>query len=136
VDPCLGGGDSQSASVGFVPEPGKPPAQQPAPLGSAQTAVLERLLKAGFGFASFEHLERYPAVEKDGFAALLDPTGGRLEIFGQPGYRMGAALGVLIERAGKKVFVWKEQSVEATPELLEAYARFRQELEELLAPQA
>jgi hypothetical protein len=120
----------------LMPEQGKPPAAQPAPLGAAQRAVLERLSKAGFGFMSFPLLERYPAVEKDGFAALLDPTSGRLEIFGQPGLRMGAALGVLIERAGKKVFVWKEQTVEATPELLDAYARFQRELEELLAPQA
>lgn len=118
-----------------MPDEGKP-AAQPVPLEVTQRAVLERLLKAGFGFVSFEHLERYPAVEKDGFAALLDPTGGRLEIFGQPGLRMGAALGVLTERAGKKVFIWKEQTVEATPELLDAYARFRRELDEMLAPQA
>ncbi len=98
--------------------------------------ALERLSKAGFGFVSFPLLERYPAVERNGFAALLDPSGGRLQIFGQPGYRMGGALGVLVEREGKKLFVFKEQSVEATPELLEAFGRFRRELEELLAPQA
>lgn len=116
-------------------EPGMPPASSPAELNSAQRAALERLLRAGFRFLSFEHLERYPAVEKGGFAALLDPSGGRLEIFGQPGYCMGGALGMLVEQAGKQVFVWKQQTVEATPKLLEAYAAFQRELAKLLAPQ-
>ena len=43
-----------------------------------QIARLERLLRAGFKFVTFEHLERYLAVEKKGFVALLDVSGEKV----------------------------------------------------------
>jgi hypothetical protein len=47
---------------------------------------------------------------------------------------MGEGIGMLVRQGGRQAFVWKELAVEATPELLEAYERFRQELQGLLIP--
>lgn len=98
----------------------------------SQIAKLERLLKAGFKFVTFERFARYPAVEKGGFVALLDTAQGEIRVFGQVGYRIGEGIGVLVERAAERVFVWKSESVKATPELLKAYDDFRTELKQNL----
>ena len=101
-------------------------------LAPAQIATLERLAAAGFKFVTIPHVERYLGVEKEGFAALLEPMEGRLRVFGQVGLRMGEGIGMLIERGPGKAFVWKQESVATTPELLAGYERFRAELRGLL----
>lgn len=105
-------------------------------LNPTQIATLERFLRAGFTFVTLERYARYLGVEKNDFIALLDPTGGKLTVFSQVGYRMGDAIGMLVERGEGKAFVWKEQAVDATPELLVAYERFKRELEKLLHPES
>ena len=105
----------------------------PPTLTAAQVACLERLLNAGFQFITFEQFARYPAVEKAGFVALLDISRRRVLQFGSVGYHLGNGIGVLIERAGGRAFVWKNESVEATPDLLAAYESVKKELSELLA---
>jgi hypothetical protein len=102
-------------------------------LHPAQVARLEGLLKAGFRFVTFEQFARYPGVEKAGFVALLDISGDKVRQFGSLGYHLGNGIGVLIERGGGKTFVWKNESADATPELLATYAAVKQELELLLA---
>ena len=104
----------------------------PSSLTAAQVACLERLLKAGFQFISFEQFARYPAVEKSGFVALLDISRGRVQQFGTVGYHLGSGVGVLIERESGKSFVWKKEAVPATPELLATYENVKRELSELL----
>ncbi len=104
-------------------------------LTPAQVAVLERFLQTGFRFVTLEHVERYLAVEKEGFVALLDPCADRLKLFGQVGYRMGRGIGMLVERRAGKAFVWKRESVVASPKLLAAYERFRNEVSALLGGQ-
>src|ERR1017187_10287727 len=94
--------------------------------------VLERLLLAGFKCVTFERFARYPAVEKDGFVALLDLAGERVRRFGVTGYHLGEGIGMLLERGSGRFFVWKDQSVSATPGLLVSYAQFNQELDGLL----
>lgn len=101
-------------------------------LTRGQAAVLEKLLRAGFKLVTLERFARYPAVEKGGMIALLDISRGMVRIFGQAGYRMGEGIGMLVERAGGKSFVCHEHSVPASLELLEAYRRFRDELNRLL----
>ena len=103
------------------------------PLTPAQVARLETLLKAGYQFTNFEQFARYPGVEKAGFVALLDVSGASVRQFGSVGYHLGNGIGVLIECAGGKAFVCKNQSVEATPELLATYASVKRELAGLLA---
>ena len=102
------------------------------PLRPAQIARLESLLKAGYHFITFEQFSRYPAVEKEGFVALLDISGEGVRLFGSVGYHLGNGIAVLVERAGGKAFVWKRESIEATPELLAAYAQVKKELAGLL----
>jgi hypothetical protein len=113
--------------VGIVPE------VSPSALTPALVARLESLLKAGFQFVTFEQFARYPGVEKAGFVALLDISGEKVRQFGSLGYHLGGGIGVLIERAGRKVFVWKNEVAEATPELLATYVGVKQELDDLLA---
>lgn len=108
------------------------PEVSPPPLTPAQVACLERLLNAGFQFVTFELFARYPAVEKAGFVALLDISAEKPRQFGSMGYHLGNGIGVLIERSGGKSFVWKNESVEATPELLATYEHVKKELAELL----
>ena len=100
-------------------------------LTQGQARVLQKLLQAGFQFASIEHVARHIVVEKAGFIALLDPADGQLRVFGQIGYRLGDGIGVLIEQGTRRAFVWKKESVEATPHLLAAYQRVKNELKEI-----
>jgi len=108
------------------------PEISPPSLTPAQVARLENLLNAGFRFITFEQFARYPAVEKAGFVALLDISGEKVRQFGSVGYHLGSGIGVLIERAEGKAFVWKNEAMEATPELLATYERVKGELAELL----
>ena len=101
-------------------------------LGAAQISALDRLAKAGFKLIAIPHVEHYLAVEKEGFAALLEPTGNGLRVFGQAGYRMAEGLGMLVERPEGKAFVWHGESVVATPDLSTRYEQFRNELKVLL----
>jgi len=57
-------------------------------LSPGQVAVLESLLKAGFRFVTFERYARYLGVERDGFVALLETAGGKVQLFGQVGYHV------------------------------------------------
>lgn len=101
-------------------------------LTQGQIKALEKLFQAGFQFTSLEHITRHLVIEKSGFIALLDPTEGKLTLFGQVGYRVGDGIGMLIEQHARPAFVWKKQEVAATPELLAAYQRVKAELAELL----
>ena len=105
---------------------------QPNDLSPSQVRALESLLQAGFRFVTFERYARYPAVEREGFVALLDVSGGNVKLFGQVGYHVGEGIGVLVEKEQGKAFVWKGQSVVAAPELLVAYERTKAELRRLL----
>ena len=101
-------------------------------LNSSQVARLEKLLRAGFRFIMQERYGGYFGVERDGFVTLIDPGGGKLRLFGQAGYLMADGIGMLVERSNGKAFVWHQDSIPATPALLEKYQRFRAEIEELL----
>lgn len=109
------------------------PDVSPPSLTPAQVARLESLLKAGFQFVTFEQFARYPGVEKAGFVALLDISDDRVRQFGSVGYHLRGGIGVLIERAGGKAFVWKNEIADATPALLASYESVKQELDDLLA---
>ena len=104
----------------------------PSELSPDQVLCLGSLLKAGFRFVTFERYARYPAVEREGFIALLDVSGGKVRLFGQVGYHIGEGIGMLVERGHERAFVWKGQSVTATPELLAGYERTKLDLRRLL----
>jgi hypothetical protein len=97
---------------------------------------LQRLYLAGFELQTFERYPNTVGILRDGCVALLRSAPSGLELIGTPGWRMGEVLGVLVERDGRRVFQAKSETVEATPERLEALQRFRSELTRLLNPVA
>jgi hypothetical protein len=97
---------------------------------------LQRIYLAGFELQTFDRFPKAIGVVRDGCIALLEATPDGLKMIGTPGWRMGEVMGVLVEEAGGKVFRTKSETVEATPERLEALQQFRAELELLLSPTA
>ena len=106
--------------------------EPPNELTPNQVRALESLLQAGFRFVTFERYARYLAVEREGFVALLDVSGGNVKLFGQLGYHVGEGIGMLVEGGQGKAFVCKGRSVTATPELLAGYERTKLDLHRLL----
>ena len=97
---------------------------------------LQRIYLAGFELQTFDRFPKAVGVVRDGCIALLEATPAGLVMIGTPGWRMGEAMGVLVEEGGRHVFRAKSETVDATPERLETLRRFRGELEDLLAPKA
>ena len=87
----------------------------------------------GYAPVAFPMYGNAIGVRRGLFAALLVPDGeAALKIMGEPCYVIGSNLAVQVRRKGREVFVWKEKTVEATPELLEELERFSAELTRLL----
>jgi hypothetical protein len=97
---------------------------------------LQRIYMAGFEMETFDRFPKCIGVVRDGCVALLVPGIDGLQILGTPGWRLGEAIGVLVEKGGRQVFQAKDQIVEATPERLEALDRFRSDLRTLLTSQS
>ena len=100
------------------------------------SAQLQQLYLAGFELQTFERYPQAVGVLRDGCIALLRATPQGLEMIGTPGWRMGEVLGVLVEHDGRPVFQAKAETVEATPERLDALTRFRDELTRILTSAA
>jgi hypothetical protein len=94
---------------------------------------LQRIYLAGFELQTFDRFPRCVGVVRDGCIAMLVPGTDGFQILGTPGWRMGEAIGVLVEKSGRQVFQNKKEIVDATPERLELLARFKDELKSLLA---
>ncbi len=97
---------------------------------------LARLYQSGFDLQTFDRFPRAVGVVRDNCIALLEATPNGLRMIGTPGWRMGDVMGVLTQQGGRQVFQYKSETVEATPERLEALRRFREELQNLLAAAA
>ena len=97
---------------------------------------LQRIYLAGFELETFVRFPKCVGVVRDGCIALLVPSVGGLQMLGTPGWRMGEAIGVLVEKQGRQVFQHKQEFVEATPERLETLRRFREDLRTLLGEPA
>src|SRR6478735_10859140 len=93
---------------------------------------LQRLYVAGFDLQTFERFPRAIGVLRDNCLAFLVPGPDGLQILGNVGWRMGGSLGPLVEREGRKVFVHKQEIIEATPERVATLERFRSDLKDLL----
>ncbi len=94
---------------------------------------LQRIYLAGFDLQTFDRFPKCVGVVRDGCVALLVPSADGLQMLGTPGWRLGEAIGVLVETGGRQVFQAKQEILEATPERLQALNRFRGDLRELLA---
>jgi hypothetical protein len=95
---------------------------------------LQQLYLAGFELQTYDRYPNSIGVLRDGCIALLRAAPSGLEMIGTPGWRMGEVMGVLVERNGEKIFQSKSETVDATPDKLEALGRFREDLQRLLTP--
>ncbi len=93
---------------------------------------LQRLYLDGFDLQTFDRFPKCVGVVRDGCIAMLVPSTDGLQMLGTPGWRMGEAIGVLVETGGRQVFQAKHETLEATPERLESLSRFRADLRGLL----
>jgi hypothetical protein len=93
---------------------------------------LQRLYTAGFDLQTFDRFPNAIGVLRDNCIAFLVPRPEGLQILGNAGWRMGESLGPLVEREGRKVFVHKQEILEATPDMVTALERFRSDLKRLL----
>lgn len=97
---------------------------------------LQCLYVAGFELQTFDRFPKAIGVLRDNCIAFLVPGSDGLQILGNVGWRMGESLGPLVERNGKKVFVHKQETLEATPERVETLERFRTDLKAILRGEA
>lgn len=95
---------------------------------------LQHIYLAGFELETFDRFPKCVGVVRDGCIALLVPGIDGMQILGTPGWRMGEAIGVLVERNGRKIFQNKQEIVEATPERLATLDRFKRDLKAQLTP--
>lgn len=95
---------------------------------------LQRIYLAGFDLQTFDRFPKCVGVVRDNCIALLVPSTDGLQMLGTPGWRLGEAIGVLVEMGGRQVFQAKLETLDATPERLETLLRFRTDLRQLLAP--
>jgi len=93
---------------------------------------LQRLYLAGFELQTFERFPKAVGALRDNCLAFLVPGTDGLQILGNVGWRMGESLGPLVEREGRKVFVHKQEIIEATPERIAILERFRADLKAIL----
>ncbi len=93
---------------------------------------LQRLYMAGFDLQTFERFPKAIGILRDNCLAFLVPGPDGLQILGNVGWRMGESLGPLVERAGRKLFIHKDQTLEATPERITILEQFRSDLKAIL----
>jgi len=94
---------------------------------------LQKIYVAGFELQTFDLFPRAIGVVRDDCIALLEATPEGLRMIGTPGWRLGEAIGVLVEKDGQLVFQAKDQIEEATAERLEMLRKFRTDLELLVS---
>lgn len=87
---------------------------------------------AGFELETFERFPKAIGVLRAGYIAFLVPGPEGLQILGNVGRRMGESLGPLVERSGRKLFIHKEEEIEATEEMIAELEQFRDDLKRLL----
>jgi hypothetical protein len=93
---------------------------------------LQRIYLAGFELQTFDRFPKCVGVVRDNCIAMLVPGVDGFQILGTPGWRMGEAIGVLVEKDGRQVFQNKQEILEATPARLEALRKFKEDLKVLV----
>jgi hypothetical protein len=93
---------------------------------------LQQLYAAGFDLETFERFPKAIGVVRDNCIAFLVPGPEGLQILGNVGWRMGESLGPLVERQGQKVFVHKQETLEATPDRIAILEKFKSDLKKIL----
>ncbi len=98
-----------------------------------QMKTVERLFEAGFRPIAIPPYENALCLKRGDCVAVLAPVpNGGLKVLAPPSYLVAGNLSVKLKRGSGEVFVWKKHELEATPERLEALARFGRELMQIL----
>jgi hypothetical protein len=97
---------------------------------------LQQLYLAGFDLQTFDRFPKAIGVIRDNCIAFLVPGLEGLQIMGNVGWRMGESLGPLVERNGRKAFVHKQETLEATPERIATLEKFKSDLKAILKASA
>lgn len=97
---------------------------------------LQRIYLAGFELQTFDRFPKCIGVARDGCIALLVPGVDGLQMLGTPGWKMGEAMGVLVEKGGRQVFQYKQEVIEATPDRLQLLETFKKDLKAAMAQPA
>jgi hypothetical protein len=95
--------------------------------------ILQQLYISGFELQTFEQFPRAIGVVRADCVALLVPGGQGLQVLGSPGWLIAGNLGVLTTVNGAKVFQYKSQIVEATPDRIRQVKEFEADLRKHLA---
>jgi hypothetical protein len=95
--------------------------------------ILQRLYAAGFDLQTFERYPNTVGVSRGSVMAMLQQTPQGFQILGSPGWKIGESIGVLTTQNGLKVFQFKSEIVEATPERVAMVEQFKVEIEQYLA---
>ncbi len=93
---------------------------------------LQRIYLAGFELQTFDRFPKCVGVIRDNCIAMLVPGVDGFQILGTPGWRMGEAIGVLVEKNGRQIFQNKQEVLDATPERLNLLRKFKEDLKALL----
>ncbi|HEY6273471.1 MAG TPA: hypothetical protein VIX19_15940 [Terriglobales bacterium] len=93
---------------------------------------LQKLYIAGFELQTFDRFPKAIGVLRDQCIVFLVPGPEGLQTLGNAGWRMGESLGPLVERDGRKVFLHKGETVEATEERIAVLERFKADLTAVL----
>ncbi len=93
---------------------------------------LQRIYLAGFELQTFDRFPKCVGVVRDNCIAMLVPGVDGFQIMGTPGWRMGEAIGVLVEKNGRLVFQNKQEILEATPQRLEMLRKFKEDLKKVM----
>ncbi len=93
-------------------------------LSALQIAVLERLQADGFELVAFPLYANYVGVRKGNCAALLQPAGDGMKVFGEPCFLVAGNLSVRVRRGGQQWFVSKKNRLRATSERLAELDQF------------
>lgn len=93
---------------------------------------LQKLYLAGFELQTFDRFPKAVGVLRDHCIVFLVPGPDGLQILGNAGWRMGESLGPLVERGGRKVFLNKGETIEATEERIELLERFKADVAAVL----
>ncbi|HST12652.1 MAG TPA: hypothetical protein VLL05_19915 [Terriglobales bacterium] len=93
---------------------------------------LQRIYLAGFELQTFDRFPKCIGVVRDNCIAMLVPGVDGFQLLGTAGWRMGDAIGVLVEKDGRQVFQNKREIVEATRERLTTLREFKEDLKLLM----
>jgi hypothetical protein len=108
-------------------------------LTERQMQVMKRLFEAGFRPIAIPPYESALCLRRGECAAVLAPVeGAGFRILAPASFLVDGKFGVLLNRNGKEVFVFKQHELEATTERLRELKEFQEKLDEVLtegAPQ-